>query len=295
MISTKRRAERWSCNRHSLVLAALIIVFREVFEAGLIVGIVLAVTGAVPHRNRWIGGGVLAGALAACVVAVFTGALSQLFAGMGQEVFNAAILGLAVIMLTWHNVWMAHHGRELAGEMRAVGKAVAEGTKPLLALAVVVGVAVLREGSEVALFLYGVAASDGGSALSLAVGGLIRLALGGGVCLLTYFGLMRIPPRALFATTTALITLLAAGMASQAVAFLERANLLTRLDTVAWDSGWLLSDKSIVGRTMHTLIGYTEQPTQMQLVVYAAVLLLTFMLVRRSGSQPAKRTIAARG
>jgi high-affinity iron transporter len=277
------------------LLAALIIVFREVFEAGLIIGIVLAVTGAVPNRNRWIGGGVLAGALAACVVAVFTGALSQLFAGMGQELFNAAILVIAVIMLTWHNVWMAHHGRELAGEMRAVGKAVAEGSKPLLALAVVVGVAVLREGSEVALFLYGVAASDGGSALSLAVGGLIGLALGGGVCLLTYFGLMRIPQRALFATTTALITLLAAGMASQAVAFLERANLLTRLDTVAWDSGWLLSDKSIVGRTMHTLIGYTEQPTQMQLVVYAAVLLLTFMLVRMSGSQPAKRTVAARG
>jgi hypothetical protein len=38
------------------VLAALIIVFREVFEAGLIVGIVLAVTGSVAHRFRWIGG-----------------------------------------------------------------------------------------------------------------------------------------------------------------------------------------------------------------------------------------------
>jgi len=275
------------------VLAALIIVFREVFEAGLIVGIVLAVTGTVPHRNRWIGGGVLTGALAACVVAVFTGALSQLFAGMGQELFNAAILGIAVIMLTWHNVWMARHGREMAGEMRAVGQAVAEGRKSLLALAVVVGVAVLREGSEVALFLYGVAASDGGSALSLALGGLIGLALGGGVCLLTYFGLMRIPQRALFATTTALITLLAAGMAAQAVAFLERANLLTPLDRVVWDSGWLLSEASIAGRAMHTLIGYTDQPTEMQLVIYAAVLLVTFMLMRLTGSQSANRAVAA--
>jgi high-affinity iron transporter len=275
------------------VLAALIIVFREVFEAGLIIGIVLAVTGSVPHRNRWIGGGVLAGALAACLVAAFTGALSQLFAGMGQELFNAAILGIAVMMLTWHNVWMAHHGREIAGEMRAVGQAVAEGTKPLLALAVVVGVAVLREGSEVALFLYGVAASDGGSAVSLATGGLIGLALGGGVCLLTYFGLMRIPPRALFATTTVLITLRAAGMAAQAVAFLERANWLTPLDSVVWDSGWLLSESSIAGRTMHTLIGYTDQPTEMQLVVYAAVLLVTFMLMRLTGSQPVARRVAA--
>ena len=274
------------------MLAALIIVFREVFEAGLIVGIVLAVTGSVPHRNRWIGGGVLAGALAACVVAAFAGALSQLFAGLGQELFNAAILAVAVTMLTWHNVWMARHGREMAGEMRAVGQAVADGTKSLLALAVVVGVAVLREGSEVALFLYGVAASDGGSALSLAIGGIIGLGLGGAVCLLTYFGLMRIPPRALFATTTVLITLLAAGMAAQAVVFLERANWLTRLDTVVWDSGWLLSEKSITGRAMHTLIGYTDQPTEMQLLVYLGVLVVTVMLMRLTGSQPADRAVA---
>jgi high-affinity iron transporter len=274
------------------VLAALIIVFREVFEAGLIIGIVLAVTGSVPNRNRWIGGGVLVGALAACVVAASTGALSQLFAGMGQELFNAAILGVAVLMLTWHNVWMAHHGREIAGEMRAVGQAVADGTKSLLALAVVVGVAVLREGSEVALFLYGVAASDGGSALSLAIGGLLGLALGAAVCLLTYFGLMRIPPRALFATTTVLITLLAAGMAAQAVAFLERANWLTQLDTVVWDSGWLLSEASIAGRTLHTLIGYTDQPTEMQLLIYVAVLVATAMLMRLTGSRPTDRAVA---
>jgi high-affinity iron transporter len=270
------------------MLAGVIIVFREVFEAGLIVGIVLAVTSSVPNRNRWIGGGVLAGVLAACLVAAFAGALSQLFAGMGQELFNASILCIAVVMLTWHNVWMAHHGREMAGELRAVGQAVADGTKSLLALAVVVGVAVLREGSEVALFLYGVAASEGGSALSLALGGLLGLALGVGVCLLTYFGLMRIPPKALFATTTALITLLAAGMAAQAVAFLERANWLNSLDTVVWDSAWLLPETSIAGRTMHTLIGYTDQPTEMQLLVYVAVLIATFMLMRFAGSQPAK-------
>jgi len=274
------------------VLAALIIVFREVFEAGLIVGIVLAVTSSVPNRNSWIGGGILAGVLAACLVAAFAGALSQLFAGMGQELFNAAILGIAVVMLTWHNVWMAHHGREMVGELRAVGQAVADGKKSLLALAVVVGVAVLREGSEVALFLYGVAASDGGSAPSLALGGLMGLVLGAAVCVLTYFGLMRIPPRALFATTTALITLLAAGMAAQAVAFLERADWLGALDTVVWDSAWLLPEKSILGRTMHTLIGYTDQPTEMQLVVYAAVLLMTFMLMRLTGSQPANPAAA---
>ena len=275
------------------MLAALIIVFREVFEAGLIVGIVLAVTRLVPRRNRWIGGGVLAGVAAACLVAAFAGVLSQLFEGMGQELFNAAILAVAVIMLTWHNVWMARHGKEIAGEMSAIGQAVAEGSKSLLALAVVVAVAVLREGSEVALFLYGVAASDGGSAASLTIGGLMGLALGVAVCLLTYFGLMRIPPRALFATTTVLITLLAAGMAAQAVAFLQRANWLTPLDTVMWDSGWLLSESSVVGRALHTLVGYTDQPTGMQIVIYLAVILVTVMLMRLVGSERRQHAIAA--
>ena len=275
------------------MLAALIIVFREVFEAGLIVGIVLAVTGSVPHRFRWISGGVLAGVLAACLVAVFAGALSQMFEGMGQELFNAAILGIAVVMLTWHNVWMARHGREIAIEMRAVGQAVAEGSKPLLALAVVVGVAVLREGSEVALFLYGVAASDGGSALGLTVGGCMGLLLGAAVCFLTYLGLMRIPPRALFATTTVLITLLAAGMAAQAVAFLERANWLTSLDTVVWDTGWLLSESSIPGRALHTLIGYTDQPTQMQFLVYLAVIAITGWLMRLTARVRGGHAVAA--
>jgi high-affinity iron transporter len=197
------------------------------------------------------------------------------------------------VMLTWHNVWMARHGAELAGELRAAGQAVVDGQKSLLALAVVVGVAVLREGSEVVLFLYGVLATEADTSLSVASGGLLGLMLGGAVCLLTYFGLLRIPARALFTTTTVLIALLAAGMAAQAAAFLERANWLTALDNVVWDSGWLLSDSSLAGRALHTLIGYTDQPTAMQLAVYVAILLITFLLMRLVGSsardaQPAR-------
>ncbi len=274
------------------MIAALIIVFREVFEAGLIIGIVLAVTRSVPNRNRWIGGGLVAGIAAACVVAIFAGGLSHLFAGMGQEVFNATILSIAVVMLTWHNVWMARHGRELAGDMRAIGQAVAEGSKSLLALAVVVAVAVLREGSEVVLFLYGVLASGDDTTVGVALGGFGGMLLGAATCALTYFGLLRIPMRALFGTTTVLIALLAAGMAAQAVAFLMQANWLTALDTVAWDSGWLLSDSSIIGRALHTLIGYTDQPTVMQLAVYLAVLLATFVLMRMF-STPAKMSRTA--
>src|ERR1700674_3989320 len=271
------------------MLAALVIVFREVFEAGLIVGIVMAVTRTVAGRGWWVGGGVAGGTLGACVVALFAGALSAAFSGVGQELFNAAILGIAVVMLAWHNVWMARHGRELAAEMRAAGQAVVAGSMSLMGLAIVVGVAVLREGVEVVLFLYGVATSQGGSGLGILAGGAIGLILGASVCLLTYFGLVIIPSRHLFAVTSLMLAFLAAGMAAQATKFLDQANVVTSLGTIVWDTSWVLSDRSLVGRALHTLIGYSDQPTAMQLAVYLAPLAVTFALMRLfAAARPAR-------
>jgi high-affinity iron transporter len=262
------------------MIGALIVVFREVFEAGLILGIVLAVTRDVPGRGYWVSGGVAAGVLGAAIVAVFANRLSEAFAGAGQELFTAAILGVAVVMLSWHNIWMARHGRQLAAEMRHEGEAVASGSKPVAALALVVAVAVLREGFEVVLFLYAIIMQEGGSNAGIALGGGLGLVLGAGVCVLTYFGLLQIPSRHLFAATSFMIAFLAAGMASQAVTFLAQANVLTALDHVLWDTSWLLSDESISGRALRTLVGYTAQPTAMQVVVYIGTLTVIFTLMR---------------
>jgi high-affinity iron transporter len=275
------------------VLPSLIIVFREVFEAGLIIGIVMAVTTGVAGRGLWVAGGVAVGILGACLVALFAGGLSQLFHGSGQELLNASILGFAVLMLGWHNVWMARHGRELAAEMRAAGQAVVEGSKSLAALAAVVAIAVLREGSEVVLFLYGVAAAEGGTSGSMLVGGVVGLALGALVCFLTYLGLVTIPTRYLFAVTSTLIALLAAGMAAQAIAFLQQADILTALDQTVWDTSWILRDGSFLGRALHTLIGYVDQPTAMQLIVYAATLAIIALLMRVFAAPHQERPRAA--
>lgn len=271
------------------MLAALIIVFREVFEAGLIIGIVMAVTRGVALRGWWIGSGVVAGLFVACIIAAFAGALSTAFEGFGQELFNAAILGVAVVMLTWHNVWMARHGREMATELRAAGTAVVAGTKSLTSLTIVVAVAVLREGFEVVLFLFGVITSQGGSLMEVVLGSAAGIGLASLVCLLTYAGLVAISARLLFGATSILIAFLAAGMAAQAVAFLEQANLITALDTLVWDTSDVLSDKSLVGRTLHTLIGYSDHPTAMQLTIYAATLAVMFLLMKLLGSEPPRQ------
>ena len=271
------------------MIAALIIVFREVFEAGLVIGIVLTVTQGVPRRAVWISSGVAAGVLGSCVMAAFAGVISQAFAGSGQELVNAAVLAVAVVMLTWHNVWMARHGRELAAEFRAAGEAVVSGSKSVAALAVVVCVAVLREGFEVVMFLYGVLATEGATGLEVLTGGIAGMLLGALVCAATYFGMLTIPQRYLFGVTSFMIALLAAGMAAQAIGFLEQANVVLALDRVAWDSSWLLSDSSILGRVLRTLIGYNDRPTVMQLTVYCATLAVMFSLMKLLAPPPRGR------
>src|SRR3546814_9886016 len=113
------------------MLASAIIVFREVLEAALIVGIVLAATQGVTGRGRWIGAGIGGGVLGAILVALFAEAISGLAEGMGQELFNASVLFLAVVMLGWHNVWMSRHGRALPEEMAEVGRDVSSGERTL--------------------------------------------------------------------------------------------------------------------------------------------------------------------
>jgi high-affinity iron transporter len=274
------------------MLGAAIIVFREVIEAGLIVGIVMAATRGVVGRGRWVNVGIIAGVLGAAVVAMFANRISEAFQGAGQELFNASVLGAAVIMLMWHNAWMARHGREIADEMRRVGAAVSEGARPLTALAVVIGLAVLREGSEVVLFLYGIMVS-GTSVSSMLAGSALGIAAGAAFTALTYFGLLAIPNRHIFSVTSWLIALLAAGMAAQAVHFLNNAGWLVAFDRTVWDTSWLLSEGSVLGRFFHALIGYTERPTEMQLMVYAAALIAMFALMRLARPSPRPRLPAA--
>jgi high-affinity iron transporter len=266
------------------MLPTAIIVFREVLEAALIVGIVMAASRGALGRGLWVSGGIAAGVLGACAVAVFAATIAAAAEGMGQELFDAAILFAAVGMLGWHNIWMSRHGRELAADAVKLGNEVRSGARPLWALAFAVALAVLREGSEIVLFLYGIALGGNGGPLAMAVGGVIGLALGVAAGTAIYWGLVAIPMRLLFRVTSVLVLLLAAGLASQGAAFLMQADLLPSLGSDLWDTSFLLSDQSLAGRVLHTLIGYTAQPAGIQLVFYAATLLVIGGLMRLVGS-----------
>jgi high-affinity iron transporter len=262
------------------MLAALLIVFREVLEAGLIIGVTLAATEGVQRRFLWVTGGILAGLIGAGVVASLAQRLSEAFVGAGQDVFNAAVLIVAVVMLSWHILWMSQHGREMSANMKAMGRAVVDGDRTLWAIAVVIAIAILREGSEVVLFLFGIGVEGSEGAWRLWVGGLGGLVLGAVCSVLLYRGILAIPARRLFAVTGGLIILLAAGMAGQAAALLARANIVPALGDQLWDSSAILRDDGIAGRVLHALVGYSDRPMGVQALAYVTVLVVLFALSR---------------
>lgn len=268
-----------------------VIVFREVLEAAIIIGIVTAATRDVPGHTRWISAGVMLGLMGSMLVAAFTDTISEFASGMGQELFNALILLTAVLMLAWHNIWMASHGAELAKNARNVGKAIQDGAKECSILLAVVGIAVLREGSETVLFLYGIATSEQVGASALLLGGAIGVVAGVAVGYALYKGLLRIPMRWFFSATSILVLLLAAGMASQAARYLIQADLIPTLISPLWDTSTVLPEKSIPGMLLHSLIGYDARPAGMQLVFYVVTLVCIATGMKFTNYQPSKNTL----
>lgn len=264
------------------MIGAALIVFRETMEAALIVAIVLGATRGVAGRGRWIGMGVLGGVAGALLVAGFAGAIGEAVEGRGQELLNAGILLAAVCMLAWHNIWMSAHGREISQRMKQIGREVSVGARPLSALTLVTLFAVLREGSETVLFLYGLA-SSGLSASSLDIGGALGLVAGVGLGALLYRGLLIIPAGQFLNVVGWLILLLAAGLSANAAMFLNQAGLLPSLVPQVWNTSWLLAQQSWLGTLLHILVGYSDRPSGIELLFYLVTLSTILALMRVVG------------
>jgi high-affinity iron transporter len=239
-------------------------------------------------------GGIGLGVMGALLVAVGADYIASLAGGAGQDIFNAGVLLSAVVMIGWHVVWMSSHGRELAEHMRSIGGAVKAGSRSLTLLLTVVALAVLREGSEIVLFLYGMAAGGIGRG-GLAAG--IALGVGAGAILgfALYFGLLRIPIKHFFGVTNAMLILLAAGLASTAAGFLVQSDLLPTWGSQIWDTSHLLSDDSLLGRTLGILIGYKAAPAGVQIVFYlvtAALLVAGLRWQQRRASAPSASPVS---
>jgi high-affinity iron transporter len=270
------------------MLATAIIMFREVLEASLIVAVVMGASRGIARRGRWVAGGIVLGVLGAALMALAASHLSLMFEGRLSAILNALILLCAVAMLTWHNVWMKSHGRKLAADIAAVGKDVQAGRQPLTALMLLTFAAVMREGSEAVLFIWAIATS-GQQGLSMTLGGLGGVVAGVLVGSLLYRGLLRFPLRYFFSFTSWLILLLTAGLSAQAAGFLNQAELLPALGSEVWDTSHVLSQVSLLGQLLHTLIGYIARPSGIEVLFYVGTVLTVLLLMRLFGSTSSPR------
>jgi len=264
------------------MLATAIILFREVLEAALIIAIVMGASRGIAQRGRWVAGGIVLGLIGASMIALLASDIALNFEGKLSAILNAVILLSAVVLLTWHNVWMKSHGRKLAADIATVGNDVEMGKQPLTALMLLTFAAVMREGSEAVLFIWAIATS-GQQGANLAVGGLGGIAAGVLVGTLLYRGLLRFPLRYFFSLTSWIILLLTAGLSAQAAGFLNQADLLPALGGQLWDTSHLLSQASLLGQLLHTLIGYIARPSGVEVAFYVGTILIVLTLMQLFG------------
>jgi high-affinity iron transporter len=262
------------------MLKIAIIVFREILEIALVIGILLAATKGIKKRNFYILSGLGLGVMGSILIAFFTDNISNLFQGAGQEAFNASILLISSAMIAWTVIWVKKYSKTIANDLKNLGNSVATGNKSLFALMPVVALAVLREGTEIVLFSYGSFVS-GDKISSLVLGGIFGLTAGIAVGLGLYFGLLRFLGRHFFSVTSYLLIFLAAGMVSHSLGFLAQGGFVPEIIYPVWDSSSFLLERSFIGSIFHAMFGYVSKPSAIQLIGYVGTLALLFLGIRK--------------
>ena len=260
------------------MLGTFVITWRETIEAALIVGILLTYLDKIGQSSqfRMVFWGVAWAVAAAAAFAGLSTYAAALFQDAGQEIFGAAILFLATVVLTHMVVWMHHNAREIKGGLQHKAK-LAIAKRQLWALAILAFVGVFREGVETVLFLWGLFLQGGaGQSVGLAVtGGFLGIAVG---ILMTWaffkgFGHLDLKP--FFRVSGVILIFMAAGMLATGFGHLIAAGLVPGVVEPVWDTSWLLSERSFVGSLAAGIFGYRSHPS----LVEAGSYLLYFPIV----------------
>lgn len=249
------------------MLQILIVVFREILEIAIIVGILTAATRGIPHRTKYIISGAALGIIGSLALAFAMDEISSMLDGRGQEIFSGVVLICAAVLISWTVIWMQQHAKSLSGEMKNLANSVKKGKKSMVSLLLVVFLSILREGSEIVLFSYGYYLT--GMAVSSIVLGLVLGLILGTVCgVALYFGMLKIFGRYFFKVTTWVLVFLACAISSKGIYYLINAEVIPAIIEQVWDSSAILSQKSTFGNILHIFIGYVDRPTGMEIVAY---------------------------
>lgn len=241
-----------------MFLSSAIIILREVLEAALLLGIFFALAQTLCIRQRWASAAILIGMLTTVGYAFSIGVISEYFEGAGQEIFNAALQFLIIILLFVINALLpTQKGRE-----RII---------PLCMIITIV-FSITREGSEIVIYFSSFLHQAEHRKMIL-LGGLLGAGIGFSVGALFYYLLVSFPRNRLIVVADVLLAFVAAGLVSQAINLLIQVDWLTAKPAIINTEQWL-PEASIVGQMLYALIGYESTPGPQQLVAYLLVLFL---------------------
>jgi high-affinity iron transporter len=261
------------------MINALFIVWRESFEAVLIVGILFSFLKRHENHRRSLGFmwvGVLAGAVLSGALAYAMQKAETELEGNALEYFQAGMLLFAAVLMAQMCIWMKKHARGLKSELET-GLNEALSTKKMLGVAALTALAVSREGFELVMFFYGMsfeAAAKGTTAslLIYSAGGVLLTAL---TAFLYYRGLKFFPRKLFFQVTTAFLLITASSFVLAATRRLVQMDALPTLRDQVWDTSWLLDERSPVGQAISAITGYESTPALITVLACLAFWLIT--------------------
>ncbi|KKS52792.1 MAG: Iron permease FTR1 [Candidatus Gottesmanbacteria bacterium GW2011_GWB1_43_11] len=268
------------------MIPALLITFREVIEATLIVATILGVLTKLKQtqsaKTVWVA------TLCASIVSVLLLGLGSLFGvkvqelyqGRTEQLFEGTMMLISAVFITWAVFWLHKYfaQQKLALLQKVRSTITAERRRGLFIL---VFTAVFREGFEIVLFLSTVylttkpLAVFSGFAIGLGLALLVSLAL--------FTASLKLPVFRTFELSTFLLVLFAGGLAARGVHEFTKAGLLPEFTKITLS--FLPASGHYLGKLIKSVFGWSQQMDQLQLTVYAAYLgFMRWYLFRRKAA-----------
>jgi high-affinity iron transporter len=276
--------------------ATFVVTLREAFEAALLLGIVYSYLDRIAARAQyhWVTLGGVLGFVASVAFGIAVSLLSGPLLELGPDLVAAAVMFLAVVLITWHGWWMRQHARALRGDLQQKIDE-ARATQRLWIVGLVAFTGVFREGAETVLFLWGLMSQahvTGWSSLSGGVLGVVTAAVLGWAI---FRGGRQLSLSRFFTVTSLLLLVVAAGLFSSGIGRLIGLGFLPASEPL-WDTSALLQDDSLVGGFLAGLVGYRARPAALEVLGYVVYLGAAGWLFFGSlGAGPAAREVRPAG
>ena len=237
-----------------MLLNAVIIILREVLEAALIISVFLALSQLLNRNLWWMLVALVLGFGGAYVYAVTLGQVSMMAGGTGQEIVNTCLHSLIFLCLLLFMISVPHQQNVRWRLLNLV----------TIILAVIT--AIVREGSEIILYIKGFIGIP--DLLSpVLMGGAVGAGIGLSVGVFFYYLLINMRRSHGIWLGYIILLLIGGSMVAQAVEFMIQADYISATMPI-WDSSHLISERSAAGQLLYALVGYEATPAPQQAAAY---------------------------